>query len=42
VVMSTEALTSNVGEQARLLVSLPATPTTAGIDSRLLAIVLLG
>ena len=42
VVRSTEALTSNVGEQARLLVSLPATPTTAGIDSRLLAIVLLG
>jgi two-component system cell cycle response regulator len=42
VVMSTEPLTSEVGEQARLLVSIPATPTTAGIDSRLLAIVLLG
>jgi diguanylate cyclase (GGDEF)-like protein len=42
VVMSTEPLTSKVGEQARLLVSIPATPTTAGIDSRLLAIVLLG
>jgi hypothetical protein len=41
VVMSTEPLTSKVGEQARLLVSIPATPTTAGIDSRL-AIVLLG
>jgi hypothetical protein len=41
VVMSTEPLTSKVGEQARLLVSIPATPTTAGIDSRLLAIVLL-
>ena len=42
VVMSTEPLTDKVGEQARLLVSIPATPTTAGIDSRLLAIVLLG
>jgi diguanylate cyclase (GGDEF)-like protein len=42
VVMSTEPLTSEVGEQARLLVSIPATPTTAGVDSRLLAIVLLG
>jgi two-component system cell cycle response regulator len=42
VVMSTEALSSKVGEQARLLISIPATPTTAGIDSRLLAIVLLG
>jgi two-component system cell cycle response regulator len=42
VVMSTEPLTSEVGEQARLLVSIPATPTTAGIDSRLLAVVLLG
>jgi hypothetical protein len=41
VVMSTEPLTDQVGEQARLLVSIPATPTTAGIDSRLLAIVLL-
>ena len=42
VVVSTEPLTSEVGEQARLLISIPATPTTAGIDSRLLAIVLLG
>jgi two-component system, cell cycle response regulator len=42
VVMAVEPLTNNVGEQARLLVSIPATPTTAGIDSRLLAIVLLG
>jgi two-component system, cell cycle response regulator len=42
VVMSTAALTPDVEEQARLLVSVPATPTTAGIDSRLLAIVLLG
>ena len=42
VVLSTEPLTDKVGEQARLLVSIPATPTTAGIDSRLLAIVLLG
>ena len=42
VVISTEPLTSEVGEQARLLVSIPATPTTAGVDSRLLAIVLLG
>jgi GAF domain-containing protein/HAMP domain-containing protein len=39
--MSTEPLTSEVGEQARLLVGIPATPATAGIDSRLLAIVLL-
>jgi two-component system, cell cycle response regulator len=42
VVMAVEPLTPKVGEQARLLVSIPATPTTAGIDSRLLAIVLLG
>jgi two-component system cell cycle response regulator len=42
VVMAIEPLTPKVGEQARLLVSIPATPTTAGIDSRLLAIVLLG
>ena len=42
VVMSTEPLTSEVGEQARLLVSIPATPTTAGVDALLLAIVLLG
>jgi hypothetical protein len=41
-VMSVQPLTRNAGERARLLVSLPATPTTAGIDSRLLAIVLLG
>jgi two-component system, cell cycle response regulator len=42
VVMSVQPLTQNPGERARLLVSIPATPTTAGIDSRLLAIVLLG
>jgi two-component system, cell cycle response regulator len=42
VVMAIEPLAPDVGEQARLLVSIPATPTTAGIDSRLLAIVLLG
>jgi len=42
VVMAIEPLTPKVGEQARLLVSIPATPTTAGIDSRLLAIALLG
>jgi HAMP domain-containing protein len=42
VVMAIESLAPDVGEQARLLVSIPATPTTAGIDWRLLAIVLLG
>jgi two-component system cell cycle response regulator len=42
VVMSVQPLTRSPGERARLLVSIPATPTTAGIDSRLLAIVLLG
>jgi putative methionine-R-sulfoxide reductase with GAF domain len=35
-------LTRDPRERARLVVSIPATPTTAGVDSRLLAIVLLG
>jgi len=41
VVQSTEPIPQASGAPARLLVSLPATPTTAGIDSRLLAIVVL-
>jgi hypothetical protein len=41
-VLSVQPLTQRPGERARLLVSIPATPTTAGIDSRLLVIVLLG
>ena len=41
-VLSVQPLTQRPGERARLLVSIPATPITAGIDSRLLAIVLLG
>ncbi|HET6750100.1 MAG TPA: diguanylate cyclase [Actinomycetes bacterium] len=38
---SAEPLTAAPGERARLLVSVPASATTAGIDSRLLAIVVL-
>jgi HAMP domain-containing protein len=41
VVESAEPLTPAPGERARLLVSVPATATTAGIDSRLLAVVVL-
>jgi two-component system, cell cycle response regulator len=41
VVQSTELLSLAPGTPARLLVSIPATPTTAGIDSRLLVIVVL-
>jgi HAMP domain-containing protein len=41
VVESAEPLTPTPGERARLLVSVPATATTAGIDSRLLAVVVL-
>ena len=37
--MSVQPLTQSPGERARLPVSIPATPTTAGIDSRLLAVV---
>ena len=36
-----EPLSTTPGQPARLLVSIPATPTTAGIDSRLLVIVIL-
>jgi two-component system, cell cycle response regulator len=41
VVESAEPLTPAPGEGARLLVSVPASATTAGIDSRLLAVVVL-
>jgi two-component system cell cycle response regulator len=40
-VLTGEPLAQSRGHPARLLVSVPATPTTAGIDSRLLALVLL-
>ncbi|HZA80729.1 MAG TPA: diguanylate cyclase, partial [Actinomycetes bacterium] len=40
-VLTSEPLPQSRGQPARLLVSVPATPTTAGIDSRLLALVLL-
>jgi two-component system, cell cycle response regulator len=40
-VLTGEPLAQSRGQPARLLVSVPATPTTAGIDSRLLALVLL-
>jgi two-component system cell cycle response regulator len=40
-VLTGEPLAQSAGQPARLLVSVPATPTTAGVDSRLLALVLL-